>query len=151
MATIPEAIVTVLSADSTLMALLTGGVYSWDVVGRNGINATDAPNAYDADAYLKPVGIVRQRTETPWGGGADHAQQWRTMRTMIEVYLYADGSNGFSVLQAPMLRALKLLDEQFVANAGWLKQVYRYDDRDDTMSNSIFIRLDMQVVYGRTL
>lgn len=150
MSTAADAIALVLAADTTLTALLTGGVYTWDASGRNGISPESLPSAY-SNGFLKPVGLVWKRSEVPWGGGHDAAVQWKTLRDVVEIYLYNDGDSTYTTIESAAARVEKDLDDKFITGAGFLKAIYRYYDRDTDLNNSIYIRIDFQVVHSRQL
>jgi hypothetical protein len=142
-----------LETDATLLATLTGGIYSEDEVGRNGLSEERAPNAFTTGGSMKPNAIVQQRTEFPWGGGNDSQAKWNTQRAVVEIYLRTDGAGTYSALETAANRIARDLHNVFVTGAGALKEIYKTIDRDGSpaMENALLIRLDYQVVYGRQL
>jgi hypothetical protein len=102
-----------LLADSTLMALLTGGVYTDEELGIQGMRrGDDSPteNAFDADGVLKPCAVVRQGAETAYGGIRSVKDQITGMTQPIEVYFYED--RGRDVIIAAKQRAYELLENR---------------------------------------
>lgn len=142
-----SAVKTVLAADATLLAILTGGVHSWVDTGRNGLSPETVEDAYD-EGFLLPCAIIRERTTVPWGGGHDVAAQTETMRGMVEVYLYEEGNGDGSALNSAYARIIRLLNQRFVAGAGRLKRTNRLLGlRDPDVSNALMQRADFQVVF----
>lgn len=86
--------VTRMEADGTLMAILTGGVYSKAEVGREGITRDTAEDAFDANGYLKPCALVRQRGLVPDGDVHDEIAQLSSAGQVVEIYLYEDSGYG---------------------------------------------------------
>lgn len=149
--TVTSALYAVLNADATLLATLTGGVYTEDIVGRNGISPEQAPGAYDANGFMKPNASVQQRTQFPWGGGHDPNEQWDTQRAVVEIYLRSDGAGVYDPLVTAADRIARDLHEKVIAGAGAVKEIYRLIDRDAPLENALLIRVDYQVVFGRQL
>jgi hypothetical protein len=103
---IRDSIVTVLQADSTLMAFLTGGVHAATEISRQ-----NTPTAFDANAEIKPCALVKVPNENeipphPYGAV-----------TTLEVYFYQ--RVGFDVIEAAMLRVLSLLNRVKVGDHVW--------------------------------
>jgi hypothetical protein len=80
--------------DATLMAILTGGVYTKGEVGREGITRETAPSAFDDDGYLEPCALVVQRGLVPDGEVHDEEEQLASAGQVVEVYLYEDSGYG---------------------------------------------------------
>lgn len=83
-----------MAADVTLMAILTGGVYTAGELGRNGsINRQDTPNAFDATTgRLKPCAFIRQRAIVPDGGLLDMMVQDATAQQTVMIFVYQDAA-----------------------------------------------------------
>ena len=54
---ISEVIRDALAADATLVGLLTGGIYSYEQTGRNGISRVTTPTAYNG--FLLPCAVIK--------------------------------------------------------------------------------------------
>lgn len=105
-----DEIVTRLRADATLMATLTGGVWSSAEIGPDGIRrGTNSPTktAFDANGYLKPCALVRQRGNVPDGMVRDDVAQVLTATQVVEVYFYQD--RGFGAIDQATARVRALL------------------------------------------
>lgn len=149
---IAGSIASALAGNAPLMVILTGGARTYGDTGRSGISPSSVPAAYDANGVIKPNAIVLDRSENPWGGVRDRPTKTKSLRNVVEVYIYDDGDNLYDTAVEPAGEAIALLlDEQFVSGAGWLKLVNRLkDQRDPGLNNAIFNRLDFQVVHLRS-
>jgi len=101
---------TVLAADSTLMALLTGGVYTWTTTGKLFISRdnTATSTAFDADGTLKPCCVVKSRSAVPVPTLTDPLPL-QGERTVLELWFYQD--DGYTTIESAKQRAFKLLHE----------------------------------------
>ena len=95
-----------MEADAPLMAILTGGVYVSGELGPLGINRTDAPGAFDANGYLKPCALVRQRALTPDLQVVDQIEQVSSATQVIEIYVYQD--SGYTSIDTALDRLYTL-------------------------------------------
>lgn len=94
---------TVMEADATLMAILTGGVYPFGSLGLEGITRESVPTAFDANGYLKPCCIVKQRAAVPDGVLDDMITKEATTGQAVELWFYED--RGYTNIDAGMLRS----------------------------------------------
>lgn len=95
-----------MEADATLMAILTGGVYTKAETGREGITRDTTPDAFDGDGYLLPCALVRQRGLTPDGVLLDEMAVQASTAQVVEIYLYED--SGYSNIDAALARLFVL-------------------------------------------
>lgn len=102
---------TLLEADTTLMALLTGGIYLETEIQPEGITRTSVPAAYDSDGWLKPLLRVRGRAVIPFGVFRDRTAKTVTQRQAVELYLQQDGDSGFDALETAYSRIFTLLEQ----------------------------------------
>lgn len=149
---IASSVAAVLSANAPLMTILTGGATTFDAAGRNGLSQSSVPAAFDSNGVMKPVSLVRDRSENPWGGVFDRTSKTRSLRNVVEVYVYDDGDALYATAIEPAGEAIALLlDGGFVSGAGHLKLVNRIKDGvDPELNNARFNRLDFQVVHLRS-
>lgn len=75
-------------ADATLIATLTGGIYTREDIGPDGISRETTPGAFDANGYLRPCALVKQRGDLPDGEVVDEGEQTVSARQVVEVWLY---------------------------------------------------------------
>lgn len=102
MTTLREAFKAVLDEDTALMALLTGGVYDSDALGRTGLTPDSVQREADG-VTMKPAAVIRWRGESQSALKADTISE----RRFVEVYVYAD--RGHAVLEQVKARAKALL------------------------------------------
>lgn len=158
-----DAVYSILNADATLLASLTGGIWKYartvsgdtNSIGRNGISSVVMANAY-ANGLLKPCAIVAARGEMPWGGAYDHGEKMKSVRDVIEVYLYIDGDGGVSALLTAGDRVEHLLDGEFIGldgagnGGGWGNVITRIsEDRDPDLNQALYLRIDVQVMRNK--
>jgi len=94
-----SAIYNLLSADATLIGLLTGGVYA----GKE-ISPQATSGAYDANKELLPCGLIRQEAATPWGPHPDSG------RLYVTIWFYDRA--GYASIEAARKRVYALLHRQ---------------------------------------
>lgn len=144
-----NAIKTLLAADSTLMASLTGGIYTNLETKKLGINKVTTPSAFDASSILKPCGSIKDRATVPYGGIADPDAQYITTSQIIEVWLYGDGDTGYAVLQVARDRIYALLQNNRVTGAFEIRLANIIEGvLAPELDNAAVIRCDYQV-FGR--
>ena len=110
------AIKTLLAADATLMAVLTGGIYDFLETRKLGINSVTTPSAF-ASGVLKPTALLKGDSETPFGGIADPNAQYITVSQLVSVWLYNDGDAGYAALATARDRIYALLQNSRVVGA----------------------------------
>lgn len=109
-ANIPQAIEAVMEADATLMAILTGGVYTERGDGRAPVSPADTPSAYSTDATsgvieLKPCAVLRTEADVPDGPA------WCGQRTTLRIGVYQ--KEGYTSTAAALARIHALLHNGF--------------------------------------
>lgn len=128
---IEATIKTLLAADATLLAIATGGVHSFDSVGRMGINRTNTPTAFDSSGIIKPCVLVRLRSSNPDYALHDDSGQYVAMRSMVETWLYQD--SGYTIIETMHDRIYALLHAQRFGGlfrcewAGTIRSQYDYE------------------------
>ena len=74
-------------ADATLVAILTGGVWKKESTGVEGITRETAAAAFDANSYLKPCALVRERELVPDNAVRDPMAQVTSASQTVEIWL----------------------------------------------------------------
>lgn len=140
-------IAAILDADGTLDALLTGGIYVSATVGPLGITRETVEDAFDANGYLLPCALVKQRDRVPTGDVLDFDAQIESMRQIVEVWLYADSSAGYSTLDTAALRVRTLLMGDTLTASFELRLALWLDRQRDNgaLNGAAMERLDFQV------
>lgn len=128
---VESTIYTVLHSDATLLALATGGVWSFDQTGEKGINRTLTPSAFDAYGVIKPCVLVSARAANPGFNIQDDSGQVVDVRQVVETYLFEP--NGYSVIESMASRCYTLLHaKQFtgIIRCEWAGSVRLGRDED---------------------
>lgn len=107
-----------LMADAGLAALLPGGLYDGRTVQE--ISRQTTPNAYDEWQEVRPCGLIRAETQTPWGPLHDGS------RLYVTVWLYAQGD--YAALDAARGRIYALLHRQQVHTDAGIFEVRHASD-----------------------
>ena len=102
-----DEIAALLEADATLLAILTGGIYTSGTVGVDGITRAAAPDAFDADGWLLPCALVKQRGNVTTSDVRDYDAQVSSATQVVEVWFYED--RGYTNIDAAMARVRTLL------------------------------------------
>jgi hypothetical protein len=137
----------ILNADAALLLLLTGGVHVSATVGTLGITRDAVPAAFDANGYLKPTALVRQRNKVPTGDVLDFDAQIESARQIVEVWLYADSGAGYGTLDTAAARIRTLLMGETLTGSFELRLALWIDRQRDegALSGAAMQRLDWQV------
>jgi len=98
---------TVLDANASLMAVLTGGVH----VDVEEISLQKTPGAFDSNKEIKPCALIKIPNETPTGPYPTSA------RTTIVVYLYQ--RSGYDKIAAAMVYIYGELNEKRIGTNVW--------------------------------
>ncbi|MEI8166695.1 MAG: hypothetical protein WCG26_09950, partial [Chloroflexales bacterium] len=101
------AILTLLAADTTLAALLTGGIHDGRVVGEVARDTT--PTAFDASGELRPCALVQPGTDVAAGPLPTSS------RFSLSLYLYERA--GVASIDPARLRIYALLHRAMLAPA----------------------------------
>lgn len=152
-----DAIATLLAADATLVATLTGGIHKFGSL-ENGITRDSLPSsAFDSDIYLKPIAAIVARSENRFGGAYDHGARYKSVRDVVEIYVCKDPSGGIAAIDTAANRIEFLLDGVFIGTSatlggGWTEIINRIDEGTiPALNNAKFHRLDFGIVRGKYL
>jgi hypothetical protein len=138
----------VLVIDATLLAVATGGIYTWSDTNRLGISRETVPSAFDTSAGLiKPCLLIKGRGERPDGGIADDTAQQVSTSEIVEVWFYED--TGYTNIEAMKSRVYVLLHGKQVASTGIFIARWAGDPfvqmRDDAMGHISVERSDYDI------
>ena len=145
------AIYTLLSADATLVAILTGGIYHKRDMTTEGIDRDGTPDAFDTIGLLKPCLVVSGRGNIPTNQLADPATQYTTTSQVVELWFYADRDAGLDTLESATERVYALLQGKKVTGAARMSLVNELMGRAPELDNAVFIRHDYQVIGRRVV
>jgi hypothetical protein len=112
------AIYNALSADSTLTGILSGGLYNWLDTPELSRQAT--PAAFDEFGEMKPSGLLKPESATPWGPLPDGG------RVYIVLWLYDQA--GFEALDAARERLYTLLHRQQITTEAGIFDIRHSND-----------------------
>lgn len=138
----------ILSADATLLATLTGGVYKRESTGIEGITKQTTPAAFDTDGYPKPCALIAERATVPDGVVKDLMARVVSTRVTVEVYLYSDSSAGYGPLDTAFARIYALLQGRQLTASFELELVNavgRWREIDGPLMNANATRYDFGV------
>jgi len=124
MTTLRQAVVALLEADATLMAILTGGVYD-----RREINRTLTPAAYDVRGQLRPCAVVTISATTP------ETIPDRPFETVFfQVWLYEAEGNHYAAIgpAADRIRALLHTKTVTITGTGAVHEIRHADGLGDS-------------------
>ncbi len=102
---INAAIQSLLLADSTLMAVLTGGVYDTGEITRQ-----LAPGAFDANGEIKPCVLIKS------GNEISLESKIQAVQTPLMLYLYQ--RSGYTAIDAALARIYSLLNQRHIGASG---------------------------------
>jgi len=139
MATLRAALIAKIEADTTLMAILTGGVHD-----STEISPSKTASAYDSRGALKPCAVLRMSSSTP-KGTFDNAYD-----TFFTLYFYQK-EGGYTSIDAAMARAWVLLNTtktnlvQVTIDPGFVYEIRHANDFLDSWDDA----LDSPMAYSR--
>ena len=113
---VESTIYTVLHSDATLLALATGGVWSFDQTGEKGLNRTLTPSAFDSAGVIKPCVLVSARAANPGYNIQDDSGQYMDIRQVVECHVMAD--HGYATHESIADRMWTLLQAKVFSGAG---------------------------------
>jgi hypothetical protein len=118
-----DSIITALTTDTTLMALLTGGVH-----GALEISRQNTPAAFDTNLEIKPCALVKVNADTATGPYATSAA------STLEIYFYQRA--GYDTIGAAQIRAMALLNRMKVGDHVWqIRWSDNVPEADDNVLN----------------
>ena len=149
---IENALETLLDADATLTALLTGGIYARNTLGKVGL---DPNNSVCSGAYalddgfnaLQPCLVIRVRSEVPDGERVDVPSQTASVTTVVEFYLYDETS--YTSIGSARNRIYALLQNKTLNGIGVMTLVNRLQYYDESLDDAATLKDDYQIRYRR--
>lgn len=131
-------------ADTTLIAILTGGVYQSGLVGLEGITRETTPAAFSS-GYLRPCALVKQRGNVFTGEVEDYTDLSAAARQVVEVWLYED--RGYTAIDAAAARIYALFQGYQFGGTFDIRLANVIDRQRDagSLNGASLARLDWQV------
>jgi hypothetical protein len=127
-----------MQADATLMAILTGGVYTVGTVGDDGIGRDNTPDAFDSFGYLKPTCLIRQRETVPTFFVSDEIALLDSASQLVELYFYQD--RGYISIDSALARSYALFKGHIFTSsfaAAWSGTLERLKDNGPLNNASV--------------
>lgn len=128
-----------------LNTLLTGGIYVWDKIGRQGVTPERTPNAFSG-LTVKPHAVIKGRAIQPADMVSEHIAQM-SWRQVIEIYIADDAYADSATLEAVHARLKTLFHGSRVATHKtlWINSIV--DEREAPLGDAQLFRVDF-AVYG---
>lgn len=117
-----EDILEVLTDDTALMALLTGGIHSATEISRE-----ITPAAFDANKELLPCALLKMEPDAPFGPYVTSSQHFFSLMVYQRI--------GYDVIDAALLAIYALLHQQRFGNGVWL--ILWQDDTNDARDEAL--------------
>lgn len=135
MATLRAAVKTALTADATLMAILTGGINDFEGYGRLGLTPSNATYAADGITLL-PCAVITWSTETP----AMETYSGQGRRRFMQLWVYSHAS--YATIDSALRRAETVLHRLKISTDDVRQALLIYandgpDYVDDTMQGAL--------------
>jgi hypothetical protein len=142
-----------LSADSTLLTLLPGGVMHHRDLPEEGLSRDSAPSgvyAADPDGRLQPCCVVRGRAVVPTTFLRDLNTQFTSTQQVVECWFYDDPDAGWDSISLAATRVYQLLQEKPVSGSFNMTLANEIEDRAPELGDACFIRNDYAVIGRRS-
>jgi hypothetical protein len=141
---------TALAADVTLAAILTGGFFTFDDTGREGLSRTGTPTAFASTGLLKPCCVVKQRSVTSDFRMVDEGGQIMSYAAVVEIWLYNDGDSAITALENASNRIYTLLQDTRTTGAKCRWIFSMENERAPELENANLWRDDYEVIAIRS-
>jgi hypothetical protein len=105
----------ILEADTSLNAILTGGIYDFEETDRRGITFQNTPAAFNGP-LINPCAIIHARRELPLSSIKDEAAQVTAVSQAIEIWIYQEA--GYDAIELAMQRIYTLLQDKNFTGLG---------------------------------
>lgn len=135
----------IMIADSTLMAILTGNVYTMEEVGVEGIRRGEASptnDAFDPDTgILRPCAVVVQGNLVPFGGLRDLKE--KTMSTSQDISIYFYEFRGHAEIAAAKDRTYFLFEGERISSSFEISLINETDffpDMGPTKNSTVMVQ-----------
>lgn len=135
----------ILEADTTLLATATGGVWDFDETGRQGLSRTITTGAFDSNGIIKPCVLLKLRSSTPDLVLRDDANQYNSVREIVEVWFYQD--TGYDKIETMRNRVYRDLHAQRLSGmwqllwGGDIRPGIRDTDLDASVERSDYLAI----------
>lgn len=141
-----------LSADSTLLTLLPGGVLHYEDLPHQGLSRDTTPDIYLAgpDGRLQPICVVRGRDVVPTNFLRDQNTQYSSNQQVVECWFYDDSDEGWDTIQLAANRVYFLLQEKPVTGSFNITLTNEVLARAEELGWACMLRYDYAVIGRRS-
>lgn len=137
--TLRTAIKSKLSGDSTLMTILTGGVFD-----RRGISRTGTPAAYDSNGTIKPCAVVTIEATTTKG-----PKEFDFEQVFFQVWLFEAEGNHYVNIDPARDRVRALLHRATVTiSPGGVHEIIHADSLGDSYDDALGAEMTFERFYA---
>ncbi len=133
----------VLDSDTSLMTLLTGGLFTFDETGYMGVSYTNTPSAFNG-AMLQPCGVVKVRAKQATNDLRDEDKKVSSYTQVLEVWLYEANSTD-TIEQAADLVYTLLQDSTAVEGMRTFFVRSFEGSEAPELGGALFITLEFQI------
>lgn len=139
----------ILKGNQALLDIMTGGIYSDQEAGIEGIHRGDdstTENAFDENGNLKPCILVRQDGQVPYGTVRNLKQKFVATSQMVRVYFYQ--RRGHALIEEAKELVYGILEGYKLEDAYpiWFEYETPYLYDGGPVSNSTVCRQDWQCI-----
>jgi hypothetical protein len=145
--TVASEVVDLLKTNASLVALLTGGIYSAEDLGKLGVTRTTlGQTAWDANSKLKPLCYVTVRpvVATPHEI-TDEEHKYLSVRQAVEVRVYQDES--YDIIFQAKQKIFSTLHATQNLNRRYLFESERDERQSEELAGASETVLDYQAIY----
>ncbi len=137
-----------LAGDSPLTTLLTGGLYAFTALGRQGFTRkNDRVTAWQTDSgrtILQPALVIKDRGATPTGERWDTPSKAQSQRITVEMWLY--DFSEYDQIRLAAERIYQLLHAESLAGIGYVARINTIrGQRDQNLNDAALIRDDYRI------
>jgi hypothetical protein len=135
-----------LEGDATLVGWLTGGIHDSESLPPKGIARDTLPIAFEGGKQMRPLCVVRQRSQVPMGLADEGG--YRTLAVGVDMYLYAP--RDYTTIRQASERIIDLLDHARLPQTFQIQFTGSNRYREQSLQDAASIRVGFSVYIGRT-
>lgn len=139
-------------ADPEMRSILTGGVYTEQEVGVEGIRrgeGTPTENAFDERGQIKPTALIREGNVLPYGNVRIPKEKYTAISQVVSIFFFQ--MRGWEIVEAAKIRSYELLEGVRLDESYPIWWVFETPPVPDSgpILNSTTLRQDWMVVSWR--
>lgn len=129
----------VMEASVDIAAILSTRIYLVEETGRKGLSSTSVPAAY-IDGVLQPTAVIRERSQVSTFDIQDSSPTLASYNSMVEIWLYRDGSDDPNPLRQVQSLVFGLLHQKNIAGVTFYWAEDQDLGREEEMQNAFRFR-----------